>query len=169
MFEESRSTEMKSKRPTRRSGENGLSLIELIVASAILSILTMMVLPLARVQIRREQEKELRIALRELRTAIDRFKDSSDKGFIQKELDSEGYPEDLEVLVEGVDMVNSPDGKKLRFLRRLPRDPMTNSTEWGKRSLQDEPDSTSWGGKNVFDVYSTSPGTALDGTPYSEW
>lgn len=153
----------------RRSRERGLTLIELIVAAGILIIFTMMALPLARNQLRREREKELRVALRELRTAIDRFKDSTDKGFIQKELDSEGYPKDLEVLVEGVPMVNSPDGKKLRFLRRIPTDPMTNSTEWGKRALQDEPDSTSWGGKNVFDVYTTSPGTALDGTPYSEW
>ena len=160
---------MKANRTRRNSGQRGLTLIELIVASAILTILSTMALPLARVQLRREQEKELRIALREIRTAIDRFKDSSDKGFIQKELDSEGYPKDLDVLVEGVPMVNSPDGKKLRFLRRIPRDPMTNSTEWGKRSLQDEPDSASWGGKNVFDVHTTSPGTGLDGTPYSEW
>lgn len=156
-------------RKGRFPSQRGLSLIELIVASAILSILTMMVLPLARVQLRREQEKELRIALREIRMAIDRFKDSSDKGFIQKELDSEGYPKELEMLVEGVDMVNSPDGKKLRFLRRIPRDPMTNTTEWGKRALQDDADSTSWGGSNVFDVYTTSPGVGLDGTPYSEW
>ena len=111
----------------------------------------------------------MRIALREIRTAIDKYKDSSDKGFIQKELDSEGYPKDLDVLVEGVPMVNTPDNKKLRFLRRIPRDPLTNSTEWGKRSIQDEPDSTSWGGKNVFDVYTTAQGTALDGTEYSDW
>jgi general secretion pathway protein G len=160
---------MRTNGTRRSSGELGLTLIELIVASGILIIMTMMVMPLARVQLRREQEKELKIALRELRTAIDRFKDSSDKGFIQKELDSEGYPKDLEILVEGVPMVNSPDGKKLRFLRRIPRDPMTNSTEWGMRAMQDEPDSTSWGGKNVFDIYTTSPGTALDGTPYAEW
>lgn len=149
--------------------ENGFTLIELIVASAILAILSLTALPLARVQLRRAQEKELRIALREMRTAIDKYKDSSDKGFIQKELDSEGYPKDLDVLVEGVAMVNTPDNKKLRFLRRIPRDPLTNSTDWGKRSIQDEPDSTSWGGKNVFDVYTTAQGTALDGTNYSEW
>ena len=105
---------MKAIRTRRNSGQRGLTLIELIVASAILTILSTMALPLARVQLRREQEKELRIALREIRTAIDRFKDSSDKGFIQKELDSEGYPKDLDVLVEGVPMVNSPDGKKLQ-------------------------------------------------------
>jgi general secretion pathway protein G len=153
----------------RKRTETGFTLIELIVASAILAILSMAVLPLARVQLRRAQEKELRIALREIRTAIDKYKDSSDKGFIQKELDSEGYPEDLDVLVEGVPMVNTPGDKKLRFLRRIPRDPLTNSTEWGKRSIQDEPDSTSWGGKNVFDVYTTAQGTALDGSSYSEW
>ena len=152
-----------------RQREAGLTIIELIVASAILSILSMMVLPVARVQIRRAQEKELRIALREIRTAIDKYKEASDTKVIQVELGSEGYPEDLEVLVEGVDLVNSPEKKKLRFLRRIPRDPMTNSTEWGKRAIQDEPDSTSWGGENVFDVYSTAPGTALDGTNYSEW
>ena len=149
--------------------EKGFTLIELIVASAILAILSMAVLPLARVQLRRAQEKELRIALREMRTAIDKYKDSSDKGFIQKELDTEGYPKDLDVLVEGVPMVNSPDNKKLKFLRRIPRDPFTNSTDWGKRSIQDESDSTSWGGKNVFDVYTTAQGTALDGSSYSDW
>jgi len=149
--------------------QTGFTLIELIVASAILAILSLAALPLARVQLRRAQEKELRIALREIRTAIDKYKDSSDKGFIQKELDSEGYPKDLDVLVEGVPMVNTPDNKKLRFLRRIPRDPLTNSTDWGKRSIQDEPDSTSWGGKNVFDVYTTAQGAALDGTNYSEW
>ena len=149
--------------------EKGFTLIELIVASAILAILSMAVLPLARVQLRRAQEKELRIALREMRTAIDKYKDSSDKVFIQKELDTEGYPKDLDVLVEGVPMVNSPDNKKLKFLRRIPRDPFTNSTDWGKRSIQDESDSTSWGGKNVFDVYTTAQGTALDGSSYSDW
>lgn len=154
----------------RRSGsQSGLTLVELIVACGIISILSMIALPLAKVQLRREQEKELRIALREIRTALDKYKDYSDKGFIQKELESEGYPATLDVLVEGVPLANTPDKKKVKFLRRIPRDPLTNSIEWGKRALQDEADSTSWGGKNVFDVYSTSQATALDGSKYSDW
>lgn len=153
----------------KKPQENGLTLIELIVAAAILSILSVAALPLARVQVKREREKELRYALREIREAIDRYKDSSDRGLIQVELMTEGYPPDLEALVEGIPMVNSPDGKVLKFLRRIPRDPMTNSTEWGLRSYQDRPDSTSWGGQNVYDVYSRSQGEALDDSRYSEW
>lgn len=129
----------------------------------------MAALPLARVQLRRAQEKELRIALREIRTAIDKYKEASDTKVIQVELGSEGYPEDLDILVDGVELVNSPDKKKLRFLRRIPRDPVTNSTEWGKRSIQDEPDSSAWGGENVFDVFTTAQGEALDGSNYAEW
>ena len=149
--------------------ESGLTLIELIVAAAILSILSMAALPMARVQLRRAQEKELRIALREIRTAIDKFKEASDAKVIQVKLGSDGYPEDLDVLVEGVDLLNSPEKKKLRFLRRIPRDPIINSTEWGKRSVQDEADSAAWGGENVFDVFTTAQGTALDGSSYAEW
>ncbi|HWP85429.1 MAG TPA: prepilin-type N-terminal cleavage/methylation domain-containing protein [Terriglobia bacterium] len=149
--------------------QRGLTLAELIIAAAILLILSSAALPLARVQIRREQERELRLALRELRAAIDRYKEASDLGRIAVELGTEGYPKDLETLVEGVPLLNSPDGKKLRVLRRIPRDPMTNSTDWGLRSYQDEPDSTSWGGENVFDVYSKSTQRALDGSLYSDW
>ena len=147
----------------------GLTLIELIVAVTILSILSMVAIPLARVQLMRERERELRRALREIRTAIDRYKDAADRGLIQVELGTEGYPPSLEVLVEGVEMVNSPEEKKLKFLRRIPRDPMTNSTEWGIRSYQDEPDSLTTGGENVFDVYTRSQATALDSSMYSEW
>jgi general secretion pathway protein G len=149
--------------------ERGLTLAELIVAAAILLILSSAAVPLARVQLRRTQERELRIALREIRTAIDRYKDAADSGLIQVELGTEGYPPDLESMVEGVPLVNSPDDKKLRVLRRIPVDPMTNSTEWGLRAYQDEPDSTAWSGENVFDVYTRSPAAALDGSLYSEW
>lgn len=152
-----------------RVRERGLTLVELIVAAAILLILSSAALPLARVQLRRDQERELRQALREIRTAIDRYKDASDLGLIQVDLGTEGYPKDLDTMVKGVPLLNSPDEKKLRVLRRIPRDPMTNSTDWGLRSYQDEPDSTSWGGQDVFDVYTKSPGTALDGSAYSDW
>jgi general secretion pathway protein G len=156
-------------RRVARSRERGLTLAELIVAAAILLILSSAAVPLARVQLRRNQEKELRIVLREIRTAIDRYKDAADLGLIQVELGTEGYPPDLETMVEGVSLLNSPEEKKLRVLRRIPVDPMTNSTDWGLRAYQDEPDSTSWGGENIFDVYTKSPATALDGTPYSKW
>jgi general secretion pathway protein G len=152
-----------------RFREHGLTLAELIVAAAILLILSSAAIPLARVQLRRTQERELRIALREIRTAIDRYKDAADAGLIQVELGTEGYPPDLETMVEGVPVVNSPDDKKLRLLRRIPIDPLTNSTDWGLRAFQDEPDSTTWGGDNVFDVYTQSPATALDGSAYSDW
>jgi general secretion pathway protein G len=158
-----------AKRQIPHGGESGLTLAELIVAAAILLILSTAALPLARVQLRRDQERELRIALREIRTAIDRYKDASDLGRIQMELGTEGYPKDLESMVEGVTIVNSPADMKLKTLRRIPKDPMTNSTDWGLRSYQDEPDSSSWGGENVFDVYTTSQGVALDGTNYKDW
>ena len=153
----------------RRLPSQGLTLIELIVAVTLLSILSMAALPIARVQLMRERERELRRALREMRTAIDRYKESADRGMIQVELGTEGYPKTLEVLVEDVTIVNSPDEKKLKFLRRIPRDPMTNSTEWGLRSYQDEPDALASGGENVFDVFTRSQGTAMDGSKYSEW
>ena len=153
----------------RHLRQRGLTLVELVVAAAILAILSLLALPLAKVQVKRERERELRSALREIRTAIDRHKEAADRNLFRVEVNSEGYPPDLEVLVEGVPMANSPDGKRLKFLRRIPRDPMTNSTEWGLRSYQDPPDSTSWGGQNVFDVYSKSQGKALDGSQYSEW
>jgi general secretion pathway protein G len=156
-------------REVRRARERGLTLVELIVAAAILLVLSSVALPLARVQLRRDQERELRVSLREIRTAIDRYKDASDLGMIQVELGTEGYPKDLDTMVEGVPLLNSPDQKKLRVLRRIPLDPMTNSTDWGLRSYQDEPDSTAWGGEDVFDVYTKSPATALDGSAYSDW
>ena len=153
----------------RGNGQAGLTLVELIVAVALLALLSTIALPLARVQIKRERERELRLALREIRTAIDRYKEAADRGMFQVKLGTEGYPPDLEVLVEGVELANSPEGKRLKLLRRIPKDPMTNSTEWGLRSYQDSPDSLSWGGQNVFDVYTQSQDIALDGTRYSEW
>jgi general secretion pathway protein G len=142
--------------------------VELIVAFTILLILTTMALPLARVKVKRERERELRYALRQMRDAVDRYKDAADRGLIQVEVGSEGYPPDLETLVNGVDMVGQVD-KKFKFLRRIPRDPMTNSDEWGLRSMQDDPQSMSWGGENVFDVYTKSQDTALDGSQYADW
>lgn len=144
----------------------GFTLLELIVAAAILSILTLMALPLARVTIQREKEKQLRQALWEMRDAIDRYKDAADRGAFQTKLDSQGYPPDLETLVKGVDIQG---GKKVRFLRSIPMDPMTKTKEWGMRSMQDDPDSDSWGGQSVFDVFTKSEGTALDGTKYKDW
>ena len=154
----------------RRKNQRGLTLVELIVAFTIMSLLTAMAVPLARYKVRREKEKELRYALREIRSAIDKYKDMADTGKlgIQQKAGSDGYPESLEILVEGVKGQGEVD-KKIRFLRRIPRDPFTNSTEWGKRSTQDEPTSTSWGGQNVFDIYSKTTEKAKDGTPYSEW
>ncbi len=150
----------------------GFSFIELMVVSALLLILSAAVLPLAKVTMQRQREVELHRALREMRTAIDRYKDAVDQGMIGSvdvKVGSEGYPPDLETLVNGVAMANDASGRKLKFLRRIPFDPMTRSTDWGKRSYQDSADSTSWGGQNVFDVYTRSGGTALDGTKYSDW
>ena len=148
--------------------DRGMSLVELVVAFTILLILTTAALPLARVKVKRERERELRYVLRQMRDAIDRYKDAADRGLIQVEVGSEGYPPDLETLVNGVDMVGQVD-KKFKFLRRIPRDPMTNSTEWGVRSMQDDPQSMSWGGENAFDVYTKSQDTALDGSQYVDW
>ncbi|MBI2956850.1 MAG: type II secretion system protein [Acidobacteria bacterium] len=148
--------------------ERGLTLLELVVATAILMVLATMALPLARVKIKSDKEIELRRALREMRTAIDRYKDAADRSLIAVKADTEGYPPDLETLVEGVQLAGKPD-RRVRFLRRIPTDPMTNSTEWGLRCVQDEPDSRFWCGDDVFDVYSRSSGTALDGTRYNEW
>ena len=145
--------------------EAGLTLVELIIVVAILSILASAALPLARFQVRRTKEKELRQDLWEMRAAIDRYKDAADKGAFQIKADSLGYPPDLQTLVDGVDV----QGKKVRFLRRIPVDPMTGNNEWGLRANQDDPDSDSFGGQNVFDVHSKSIGTALDGTKYSTW
>jgi general secretion pathway protein G len=147
--------------------QRGLTLVELIFTVTIVSILSMAALPLARVSIKRQKEVELRRSLREMRDAIDRYKDASDRGFIEVKFGSDGYPADMETLVKGVTQLNAID-KKLRFLRRIPKDPMTGS-DWGMRSSQDSPDSNSFGGQNVFDVYTKSSGAALDGTKYSDW
>ncbi len=153
----------------RPKSQSGLTLVELIVAFTILFLLTTMALPLARSKVRRERERELRYSLREIRTAIDKYKDMADAGQLgQQKLGSENYPENLEVLVEGVKLSGQVD-KKIRFLRRIPKDPFTNSTDWGKRSTNDDPKSNSWGGQNVFDVYTKTMEKAPDGTPYSEW
>jgi general secretion pathway protein G len=152
--------------------QHGYSFVELLIVTAILFILASAVMPLAQVTSQRQRESELRTALRQMRTAIDRFKDAVDTGRIpQSELSpgSEGYPPDLETLVEGVSLANDQTGAKLKFLRKIPTDPMTNSTEWGLRAYQDKPDATSWGRGNVFDVYTKSGGTALDGTKYKDW
>lgn len=143
----------------------GLTMIELISAIAIIGILTGMALPVARVHIQREKERELRRYVWEMRDAIDHYKDLADSGKFQTKVGSENYPPDLETLVNGVDA----GGKKLRFLRKVPVDPMTGKAEWGMRSVQDDPQSDSWGGQNVFDVFSKSEGTALDGTKYKDW
>ena len=152
----------------RTTHHHGFSLIELIVTVMIISILVGLAVPLARNSIRREKEFALRAALREIRIAIDKYKDASDRGLIMVKVDTEGYPEKLDVLVEGVPTVGAVD-KKLKLLRRIPKDPMTNSTEWGQRSYQDDPKNNSWGGQNVFDVFTKSEGIAFDGTKYKEW
>ncbi|MFL6301102.1 MAG: type II secretion system protein [Terriglobales bacterium] len=149
----------------QRQRERGLTLVELIVAVTILAILAGAAVPLARTTVRRAKERELRRDLWQMRDAIDRYKDAADRGAFQIKVGTEGYPPDLETLVKGVDA----NGKKLRFLRRIPVDPMTGNTDWGLRSMQDAPDADSWGGQNVFDVYTKAQGTALDGTKYSEW
>lgn len=158
-------TQLKFHRGPSAKPEAGFTLLELIIAATILSILTLMAVPLARVTVKREREKELRRALWEMRDAIDRYKDAADRGGFQTKVDSQNYPPDLETLVKGVDV----QGKKVRFLRKIPIDPMTKSTEWGMRSMQDDPDSDSWGGQSVFDVYSKSRDEALDGTKYKDW
>lgn len=170
---------MKADRAPRRPGLRfglaacpGYTFVELMVVSALLMILASAILPLAKVTIQRQRETELRRALREMRVAIDHYKDAADQGLIggtDLKAGAEGYPPSLEVLVEGVRVVNDASGRKLKFLRRIPIDPMTKSTEWGLRSYQDDSDSTSWGGQNVFDVYTKSGGTGLDGTKYKDW
>ena len=152
--------------------ENGYTFIELLVVVTILLVLASAVMPLAQVVSQRQREAELRRSLREMRTALDQFKNAVDQGRIpttELEPGSEGYPPDLETLVEGISAANDASGRKLKFLRRVPVDPMTGSTEWGLRSYQDSPTSQSWGGQNVFDVYTKFNGTALDGTKYQDW
>lgn len=152
--------------------ENGYTFVELIVVAAIIMILAAAAMPLARVTSQRQREVELRAALREMRTAIDKYKDAADNQQISQldiKLGSEGYPADLETLVEGVPAANDATGRKLKFLRRIPIDPMTKKTDWALRSYQDDSDATRWGGQNVFDVRTTFDGTALDGTKYRDW
>ncbi|MGA7462819.1 MAG: type II secretion system protein [Candidatus Korobacteraceae bacterium] len=149
----------------RSASLRGFSLVELVVAMTILMILTAAATPVVRVVIQRGKERELRRDLWMMRDAIDRYKDAADRGAFQTKLDSQGYPPDLDTLVKGVDT----NGKKMRFLRRIPVDPMTGKDEWGMRSIQDDPDSDSWGGGNVFDVYTKAEGTGLDGTKYKTW
>ena len=152
--------------------QRGYSFVELIVVTAVLMILASITVPLVQVASQRQKEAELRRALREMRTAIDRFKDAADAQLIAPtdlEPGNENYPSDLDILVEGVTRNNDATGISLKFLRRIPIDPMTNGTEWGLRSYQDKPDSRSWGGQSVFDVYTKSEGEALDGTRYRDW
>lgn len=148
--------------------EAGLTLIELIIACAILIILATTALPLTRVAIVRHREALLRYNLRQIRDAIDRYKDAADQNKIQVQAGTEGYPPDLETLVSGV-ALNGVQDKRIHFLRELPVDPMTGNKDWGMRSVQDDPTTTEWGGTDVFDVFSRSTGTALDGTKYSDW
>jgi general secretion pathway protein G len=146
--------------------QNGVTLLEMIVVITILLILMGAAVPVLKVSVRRQREVELRRDLWEMRAAIDRYKDAADKNAFQQKLGSEGYPPDMDTLVNGVEVAG---GKKLRFLRRIPVDPMTGNTDWGLRSMQDDPQSDSWGGQNVFDVYTKSTGVGLDGTKYRDW
>ena len=155
----------KSSTEARSRQQQGFTLVELIVATAIIVILTGLAIPLAKVAVQRERERELRYDLWMMRDAIDRYKEAADRGAFQIKVGSEGYPPDLETLVKGVDV----QGKKLKFLRKIPIDPMTGKDEWGMRSMQDEPNSDSWGEQNVFDVYSKSEQTGMDGTKYKDW
>jgi general secretion pathway protein G len=152
--------------------DKGFTFIELIIVSTMVFVLAAAIMPLTKVTMQRTREAELRRALREMRTAIDKFKDAADLGNVSPleiKAGSENYPPDLETLVEGVAAANDATGRKLKYLRRVPIDPMTRSTDWGLRSYQDDAKSTRWGGQDVFDVHTTSDGTALDGTKYKDW
>jgi general secretion pathway protein G len=150
------------------SGEAGFTLLELIIACAILTVLATAALPLVKATIIRRHEAELRYDLLEMRKAIDRYKDDADKGLIQIQAGTEGYPPDLDTLVKGVQLAGTTN-RRVRYLREIPTDPMTGRKDWGLRSVQDDADSTMWGGQDVFDVYSKSTGTGSDGTAYSSW
>ena len=157
---------------TNLRASSGYTFVELLVVSAIIIILASAVMPLAKVTATRQREAELRRSLREMRTAIDKYKDAADLGQIsalELKVGAEGYPPDLQTLVDGVSLTNDATGRKLKFLRRIPVDPMTGSVEWGLRSYQDDPDASRWGGQNVFDVFTTFDGKALDGTKYRDW
>ena len=159
-------------RPCAKTRDDaGLTLLELIVACSILLVLATVAMPMARVSVVRHKEEALRYDLREMRDAIDRYKDDADKNLISVQAGTEGYPPDLQTLVNGVQLTGAQNDKdkKVRYLREIPKDPMTGTTDWGLRSVQDDPDTTSWGGQDVFDVYSQASGSALDGTKYSEW
>ena len=156
---------LQHERRAERSAEAGLTLVELIITITIVAILASAAIPIARFQVKRQKERELRRDLWEMRDAIDHYKDAADKGAFQTKMDSINYPPDLETLVKGVDVQD----KKVKFLRRIPIDPMTGTADWGLRSNQDDADSDSFGGQNVFDVHSKSTDTALDGTKYATW
>src|SRR2546429_3423337 len=156
---------MKGGVSSRQGRQHGFTLVELIIAITIMSILAGAAIPVVRVRVRRDRERELRRDLWEMRDAIDRYKDAAERGAFQIKVGTEQYPPDLETLVNGVDV----GGKKVRFLRKIPIDPMTGNTEWGLRSVQDDPNSDSCGGQNVFDVFTKSQGTGLDGTEYKTW
>lgn len=154
------------------AGQRGYSFIELLIVTTILLVLASAVMPLAQVTSQRQREAELRRSLREMRTAIDAFKNAVDLGLIpttELEPGNEGYPPTLEILVEGISAANDASGRQLRFLRRVPIDPTTGDSDWGLRSYQDEPDATTWGRENVYDIYTRSRGTGLDGTDYANW
>ncbi len=151
-----------------RRTQAGFTLAELVTVAAVMAVLALVSLPVAKFTLKRSREADLRLALRQMRNAIDEYKRYSDAGLLPVDLGTEGYPKKLEVLVEGVDMVGQVD-KKLKFLRRIPVDPMTGTDEWGLRSFQDNFDSTSWGGEDVYDVYSLSRGVGLNGVPYRKW
>jgi general secretion pathway protein G len=152
----------------KREYNRGFTLIELLATVTILSILVGMALPLARNSLKRDREIELRQNLREVRAALDKYKEATDLMQIENPTDTEGYPQTLDVLVDGVQLLGQA-GKTIKFLRKIPIDPMTNSTDWGMRSFQDEPTAQSWGGQNVFDIYTKSDGIAFDGTRYKDW
>jgi general secretion pathway protein G len=151
-----------------KKNARGFTLVELLATVTIIAILVGMAIPLARNSIKREREQDLRNALREMRTAIDKYKEAADAGKVEVPTDTEGYPQTLDALVDGVQLIGQA-GKNIKFLRKIPIDPMTNSTDWGMRSYQDETNSQSWGGQNVFQVYSKSEGVAFDGTRYKDW
>lgn len=152
----------------RRNAEAGFTLAELVMVAAVLVTLSAVMLPVAKFTAKRSKEADLRLALREMRSAIDEYKRYSDAGMIPVDLGTQGYPKNLEVLVKGVDLVGQVD-RKMKFLRRIPIDPMTGKDEWGLRSYQDEPAATSWGGTDVYDVYSLSAGLGLNDVPYRKW
>jgi general secretion pathway protein G len=156
------------RRNQARARQAGFTLIELVVTTAILMILASVALPIARVSIQRSKEVDLRRDLLDMRNAIDRYKDLADRNQIRVKAGTDGYPPDLETLVDGVPLAGKP-GERIRFLRKIPVDPMTGKADWGMRCVQDEPDSTSWCGDDVFDVFTQSTGTGLDGTKYSSW